>query len=103
MDLTLEQFEKASEVVDSTIRMSNYDFEKNLRSEIDNFYTNLDMKVLNNRKKVHDFLSHMSSLYLNIILNGHYVYLLGEKEEDLAQKGREIIVEYLTKFRTEGL
>ena len=103
MDLTLEQFEKASEVVDSTIRMSNYDFEKNLRSEIDNFYTNLDMKVLNNRKKVHDFLSHMSSLYLNIILNGHDVYLLGEKEEDLAQKGREIIVEYLTKFRTEGL
>lgn len=103
MDLTPEQFEKASEVVDSTIRMNNYDFEKNLRSEIDNFYTNLDMKVLNNRKKVHDFLSHMSSLYLNIILNGQDVYLLAEKEEDLAQKGREIIVEYLTKFRTEGL
>lgn len=100
MELTQEDFANGHNIVNESIKMNETDFEIYLKTEINNFIANSDMGDLQNRKKVREFLSHLSTLYLNKMVNTK-LYLL--VEEKLAKKGREIILEYLTKFIKEGI
>jgi len=101
MNLTKEDYTNAWNTIDDSLKMNEIDFEIYVRKSIENFIRDIDMTNIENRKRVNDYLLHLSTLYLNMDLNGH-LYLLGKKEKDLAQKGRLIVVEYLTKFREQG-
>ena len=103
MELTQDDFLNGHKIVNDSILMNEIDFENYIRESIRNFISSIDnMNNLQNRKKVQEFLSHISNLYLNIMLNGN-LYLLGKREEELAKKGRMIIMEYLTNFIKEGV
>ena len=96
MNLEAEEFTLAHEIMENSIKMSEYNFDIYVTKSINDFVIKFDMSVMSNRGKVHDFLSLLSGLYLNIMLNGH-LYLYGEKEEKLAQQGRLIIVDVIKK------
>jgi hypothetical protein len=92
MNLEHEEFTLAHEIIENSIKMSEYNFDAYVTKSF------FDMSVMSNRGKVYDFLSLLSSLYFNIMLNGH-LYLYGEKEEKLAKQGRLIIVDVIKKLR----
>lgn len=98
MNLEPEEFSLAHEIMEKSIKMNEYNFDIYVAQSINDFVIKFDMSVMSNRGKVYDFLSLLSSLYLNIMLNGH-LYLYGEKEEKLAQQGRMIIVDVIKKLR----
>ncbi len=98
MNLEPEEFTLAHEIMENSIKMSEYNFDIYVTNSINDFVIKFDMSIMSNRGKVHDFLSLLSTLYLNIMLNGH-LYLYGEKEEKLAQQGRLIIVDVIKKLR----
>jgi len=97
MYLTIESFELAKEIMETSLKMSNQNFDTYLKKSINDFIINFDMNEMENRRKVHSFLSHLSTLYLHIMLNG-YLYLYGKKEEELAQQGRKIIIDIIEKY-----
>jgi len=100
MNLTIESFELAKKIMENSLKMNSQDFDTYVKKSINDFITDFDMSVLENRRKVQSFMSHLSSLYLHIMLNG-YLYLYGEKEEKLAQQGRLIIINIIEKYRNE--
>lgn len=98
MNLTIESFELAKEIIENSLKMSDQNFDIYVKQSINDFIITFDMNEMENRRKVQSFLSHLSALYLNIMLNGH-LYLFGEKEEKLAQQGRSIIINIIEKYR----
>jgi len=101
--MTEEDYNKSFDLCKDSILIREDKFEYYLRKNINDFLVDIDMTILDNRKLVKDFLSRLSGLYLNCMLNGQDDYLLGDREKDNSQKGREIIKEYLDNFRRNPL
>ena len=93
-----EDFILGKSVVDSTIGISTEDIDSHIRNNLSKITSELDLSVLENRRRIFDFLSHMSALYLNFCLNGHS-YLLSEDEIEKCYKGRNVIVEVIQELR----
>ena len=93
-----EDFILGKSVVDSTIGISLEDIDSHIRNNLGKITSELDLSVLENRRRIFGFLSHMSTLYLNLCVNGH-TYLLSENEIEKCYKGRKVIVEVIQELR----
>lgn len=97
--LTQEDYSYAKVILDNSIRLDYQSFDSYLKMTLDDYVKDIDMNILTERMRVQSFFSHLSTLYLNIMLNGVQIYLLSEKEVDIAHRGRIIICDKLEELR----
>lgn len=101
MNLTQEEFDNAEKIMKATLKLNLNDIERHLNEAVASFKFNLDLNDIDDRYKVYTFLDRISTLFLNMMLNGDK-YMLGNKGEEKAQEGRLVISKIFKNFREDG-
>lgn len=104
MNLTEEDFYLSKEISEKTIKLKDHEVEDYINDSVKKFISSIDMSYFQNRSRVFEFLSHISTLFLNFNLNGD-LYLLSEEQKERALLSRSIIYNIIQNLRdnTDGI